>query len=81
MQASAKYGRASYDKIAVDVGKTEEEVARYGQVFWAKGEKELNEVEWKKIVNMVEKGEKKLEDIARLTKATQDLVRAWVWGV
>ena len=33
------------------------------------------QVEWKKIVNMVEKGEKKLEDIARLTKATQELVR------
>ena len=36
------------------------------------------QVEWKKIVNMVEKGEKKLEDIARLTKATQELVSARV---
>jgi hypothetical protein len=26
------------------VGKAEEEVARYAQVFWEKGEKEFNEV-------------------------------------
>lgn len=43
-QASAKYGRSSYDKIAADVGKEEEEVARYAVVFWEKGEKELAEV-------------------------------------
>ena len=43
-QASGKFGRSSYDKIAADVGKPEEEVARYASVFWEKGEKELAEV-------------------------------------
>jgi len=74
VKASAKYGRYQYDKIALDIGKTEEEVKAYSEVFWVKGEREFTPAEWDKIVKNVEKGEKKLEDIARLTKATQELI-------
>lgn len=74
VKASAKYGRTQYDKIAQEIGKTEEAVTAYSAVFWEKGEKEFSAAEWDKIVKNVEKGEKKLEDIARLTKATQELI-------
>eukprot|EP00624_Nannochloropsis_granulata_P006834 evm.model.NODE_52245_length_13930_cov_23.048960.2 len=72
-RASAKHGRNSHEKIAVEVGKTEEEVKRYAEVFWSKGEQALSDGEWKKVVTAVEKGEKKLEEISRLTKATQEV--------
>jgi len=72
-RASAKHGRTSYERISVEVGKTEEEVQRYAEVFWKKGEQALSEGEWKKVVTAVEKGEKKLEEIARLSKATQEV--------
>lgn len=72
-RASAKYGRTSYEKIAGEIGKTEEEVQRYAEVFWRKGEEVLSDGEWKKVVTAIEKGEKKLEEIARLTKATQEV--------
>jgi SWI/SNF-related matrix-associated actin-dependent regulator of chromatin subfamily A member 5 len=74
VKASAKYGRLQYEKIAAEIQKTPDEVQAYSEAFWMKGEKEFSASEWDKIVKNVEKGEKKLEDIARLTKATQDLV-------
>lgn len=74
-RASAKYGRQQYDKIALEIGKTEAEVQAYAQVFWDKGEASFSSSEWDKIIKNVEKGEKKLEDIARLTKATQELIK------
>lgn len=47
------------------------QVQEYAKVFWSRGERAFSSAEWDKIVKTVEKGEKKLEEIGRMTKATQ----------
>ncbi|CAM9952968.1 unnamed protein product, partial [Choristocarpus tenellus] len=66
VRASAKHGRAAYDKIAAEIGKTEEETERYAKVFWKKGAEAFTPGEWERHVKNIEKGERKIDEINRL---------------
>ena len=74
IRASAKHGRRAYDKIAKDVGRPMEDVQRYCETFWSKGPSMLPAAEFDRVVKLVEKGEKRLEEIERLTSATKKLI-------
>mmetsp|Transcript_72436 Transcript_72436/g.206187 ORF Transcript_72436/g.206187 Transcript_72436/m.206187 type:complete len:969 (+) Transcript_72436:1339-4245(+) len=66
-KASAKYGRSDYLRIALEVGKQEDEVKRYALTFWEQGPDIFSEAEMERITRIVEKGERKLNEIQRLT--------------
>lgn len=74
VRASAKHGRHAYEKIAKDVGFSVEEIRRYATTFWSKGSSSFPAAEWDRVVKQVEKGEKRLEEIQRLTSATAKLI-------
>jgi len=74
IRASAKHGRSEYEKIAKDVGRPVEETQRYSSVFWSRGGSELPPLEWDRVTKQIEKGEKRLEEITRLTNATAKLI-------
>lgn len=74
LKASSKYGRKEYAKIAEDVGKPLADITRYADTFWSKGPDEFSAPEWEKVVKQVEKGEKRLDEIQRLTAATARLI-------
>ena len=74
IRGAAKYGRNEFDKIAKDVGRPVEEVRRYAVAFWERGHTIFPAAEWEKVVKQVEKGEKRLEEIQRLTSATAKLI-------
>jgi len=52
-RASEKYGRCDYEGIASMVGKEVEEVRRYAEVFWRRGESVLRN--WNSTVAQIEK--------------------------
>ena len=74
VKASAKYGRREYEKISEDVGHPPDEVERYAKAFWSKAKDCLAPSDYERHVKTVERGEKRLEDIERLTRATSRLV-------
>ena len=81
VKAACKYGRHDLDKIAKDIGKTTDEVRAYSDAFWGgTGEKQLSGnvntlgTEFERHRKNVEKGEKRLEEINRLTTATASLI-------
>jgi SWI/SNF-related matrix-associated actin-dependent regulator of chromatin subfamily A member 5 len=74
VKASAKYGRKQHEKISEDIHKPVEEVVRYAKTFWEEGPNTFNPTEWERIMKQVEKGEKRLEEIDRLTEATGRLI-------
>lgn len=76
IKASAKYGRSMYSKIAVEVGKPQRLVEDYATSFWDEdiGKKRFSESEYEKSLRKIEAGEKKLNLIKVLEKATHTLV-------
>lgn len=74
IRASAKHGRTEYEKIAKDMSRPAEEIKRYCNVFWERGRTELPPQEWERVTKQIEKGEKRLEEISRLTAATAKLI-------
>ena len=72
IKASAKYGRHMYGKIAIEVGKTEAMVQQYANAFWDEtfGKARISENEYDRVVKRIEQGEKKLDLIKVLEKAT-----------
>jgi SWI/SNF-related matrix-associated actin-dependent regulator of chromatin subfamily A member 5 len=74
LRASAKHGRNEHDKIAKEMNKPLEEIKRYCDVFWTRGEQEFQPQEWDRVIKQIEKGEKKVEEISRLTAATAKLI-------
>jgi SWI/SNF-related matrix-associated actin-dependent regulator of chromatin subfamily A member 5 len=74
IRASAKYGRKNYSRISKDTGFPSEEVERYATSFWSRGHEFLAAVDWDRYTKQIEKGEKKLEEISRLTDATEKLI-------
>jgi len=74
VRVSGKYGRHEYEKMAKDIGKSPEEVKRYADAFWSVGSTLLPAAEWERNFKNIEKGEKRLEEIDRLTKATSELI-------
>ena len=73
-KASAKHGRHEYEKIAKDVGRPVEDIKQYALAFWGKGATELPAAEWERVTKQIEKGEKRIEEINRLTSATAKLI-------
>lgn len=75
VRASAKYGRSVLDKIALDVGKPDTEVKEFADSFWGElGKTRIVEHEYDRVVKMVERGEKKIEETKHLERATRTLV-------
>jgi len=77
VKASAKYGRNQYARISEDIGRPVEDITRYANVFWSKGPEQLPATEWERVTKQIEKGEKRLEEIERLTIATARLVSSF----
>ncbi len=75
LRASAKYGRDDIFKITKEMGRPQEEVSRFAQVFWSCGSTTFEAADWDRYVKQIEKGEKKREEISRLTDATEKLIR------
>jgi SWI/SNF-related matrix-associated actin-dependent regulator of chromatin subfamily A member 5 len=74
IKSTAKNGRTAYEKISKDVRRPIDEIKRYAETFWAKGAFVFPPAEWDRHVKQIEKGEKKLEEIQRLTSATKKLI-------
>ncbi|CAJ1954328.1 unnamed protein product [Cylindrotheca closterium] len=75
VKASGRYGRSNYAQIAADVGKSEAEVKEYADAFWGPvGKERFSEHEYDRVVKLIEKGEKKILEIASLERCTKVLV-------
>eukprot|EP01035_Chromulina_nebulosa_P022015 gene22015-28499_t len=74
IKASAKHRRHEYEKIAKDVGRPVDDIKHYAIAFWGKGGTELPPAEWERVTKQIEKGEKRIEEINRLTSATAKLI-------
>jgi SWI/SNF-related matrix-associated actin-dependent regulator of chromatin subfamily A member 5 len=75
VRASARYGRDELVKIALEVGKTTEEVKAYSDAFWGdSGKARFSEHEYDRVIKLIEKGEKKLREIRALETATEKFV-------
>jgi SWI/SNF-related matrix-associated actin-dependent regulator of chromatin subfamily A member 5 len=71
VKGSAKYGRDSVDRIAVDVGKPEPEVHAFADAFWGEvGRSRMTPHEREKFVKQIEKGAKRLSEMQNLERAT-----------
>jgi hypothetical protein len=77
VKSSAKHGRWDYARIALDVGKDPAEVASYAQLFWRVAAAKLPAAEYESVLRRVEKGERKLGDIERLSSATRRFLARW----
>ena len=77
VKSSAKHGRWDYARIAADVGKDVAEVKSYAELFWRVAPHKLPPAEYESVLRRVEKGEKKLGDIERLSTATRDFLARW----
>lgn len=55
IRASAKHGRAEYEKIAKDVGRPVEETKRFSNTFWERGGIDLPPAEWERLTKQIEK--------------------------
>jgi len=74
-KASAKYGRDAISTIALEVGKSEADVQKYADAFWGDfGKTRISEHEYDRAVKFIERGEKKIDEIKRLERATETLV-------
>jgi SWI/SNF-related matrix-associated actin-dependent regulator of chromatin subfamily A member 5 len=71
---SSKFGRSEYEKIGRELQVSADEVERYAKVFWERGAHFLGEEEYSQKVKLIEKGEKHLEEIQRLSNATSKLI-------
>ena len=56
-----------YANITVEVGKSASSVKKYSEVFWSQAPERLGVSEMDSIIRRVEKGEKKLAEIERLS--------------
>jgi SWI/SNF-related matrix-associated actin-dependent regulator of chromatin subfamily A member 5 len=70
---AAKVGRTEIGKIAKEMALPEEEVRRYSETFWRDGPAAFGD-DWDNKVKKIEKGEKKIEEISRLSDATAQLI-------
>jgi len=76
IKGSAKYGRNDLVSIAKDVGKPLNEVETYAAAFWDEnmGKKRFSEHEYDRVVKLIERGEKKIEEIRGLERGTRVLL-------
>lgn len=76
IRSSAKYGRVAVEKIAIEVGKSIEDVRKYSEAFWDEqiGRQRFSSNEYERVVKLIERGEKKMEDIKGIVRGTRILV-------
>jgi SWI/SNF-related matrix-associated actin-dependent regulator of chromatin subfamily A member 5 len=75
VKASAKYGRIAIDKIANEVRKPENAIVKFSDAFWGEtGKARISEMEYDRVVKLIEKGEKKIAEIKSLERATGVLI-------
>jgi SWI/SNF-related matrix-associated actin-dependent regulator of chromatin subfamily A member 5 len=75
VKASAKYGRIAIDKIALEVRKPEIVIVKFSEAFWGDiGKSRIAEMEYDRVVKLIEKGEKKIGEIKSLERATSILI-------
>jgi len=75
VKASAKYGRKAVEKIALEVGKPEPAVRDFATAFWGDlGRTRIAEHEYDRVTKIIERGEKKIEEMNNLERATRILV-------
>lgn len=75
IKASAKHGRDAFDKITLEVGKPEDVVREFAAAFWGDlGRKRIAEHEYDRVTKIIERGEKKIEEMNNLERATGLLV-------
>ena len=70
LRGSAKFGRKAYRQIAKEVGKSHEDVRKYAEHFWLHGEREWGKIGFEERIRVIERGERKLEEVHRLEEAT-----------
>lgn len=63
-------------KIAIDIGKPVNCVKTYAEAFWDVnfGKERFSEHEYERVVKLIEKGEKKIEDIKGMERGTKVLI-------
>jgi SWI/SNF-related matrix-associated actin-dependent regulator of chromatin subfamily A member 5 len=75
LRGSARHGRQAYDRIAVDVGKSEDEVRQYAEAFWGDiGQTRIMDTEYERATKSIERGEKKINEVTSLERATRIFV-------
>ena len=75
VKASAKHGRSAFEKITLEVGKPENVVREYAAAFWGDlGRVRIAEHEYDRVTKIIERGEKKIEEMNNLDCATRLLV-------
>jgi SWI/SNF-related matrix-associated actin-dependent regulator of chromatin subfamily A member 5 len=73
IKACAKFGRDDIASIAADMDMPVEDIAPYGEAFWAYGPTELKD-EWERVVANIDKGEKKIAKQKKLSSLLSDFV-------
>lgn len=76
VRSCAKFGRNSFDKIAGEVGKPISSVESYSAAFWDEniGKKRFSEHEYDRVVKLIERGEKKIEEVSSLERCLVTLI-------
>ena len=75
VKASATFGRDAIDKIALAVGLPENVVVEFAAAFWGEiGKNRIAGHEYDRVCKLVERGEKKIEEMKNLERATSILV-------
>mmetsp|Transcript_26415 Transcript_26415/g.29220 ORF Transcript_26415/g.29220 Transcript_26415/m.29220 type:complete len:1157 (+) Transcript_26415:57-3527(+) len=76
VRSSAKFGRAELEKVAFEVGKLLEDVKRYAESFWDEniGKARFSQNEYERVVKLIERGEKKMDDIRGIVQGTAILI-------
>lgn len=75
IKASARHGRSEISRIALEVGKSEEDVKEYVDAFWGDlGKTRFSEHEYDRVVKLIERGEKKIGEIKSLERGARILI-------
>jgi SWI/SNF-related matrix-associated actin-dependent regulator of chromatin subfamily A member 5 len=76
VRACAKFGRNSSNKIASEVGKPLSSIESYSAAFWDEnvGKKRFSDHEYDRIVKLIERGEKKIEEASSLERCLSTLI-------
>lgn len=75
VKSSSRHGRDEIGKIALEIGKTVDEVQAYATAFWGElGKSRFSEHEYDRVVKLIERGERKIRDIKALERATRIFV-------
>lgn len=75
VKASATHGRDAFDKIAFEVGTSDTAVREFASAFWGEtGKNRIAAHEYDRVTKLVEKGEKKIDEMKNLERATRILI-------